>query len=49
MKDAVISIRLDEKIKNKLIKIAEDNRREFSDFLRLLLTDVADKKIKVKL
>jgi antitoxin component of RelBE/YafQ-DinJ toxin-antitoxin module len=46
MKTASITIRIDEKTKEKLMKLAKENRREFSDFVRLVLVDVAEKKIK---
>ena len=46
-KDSSITIRVSEKTKKKLNKMAVDNRREFSDFVRLILTDVADEKIKI--
>ena len=48
-KDASITVRVSEKTKKKLKKMADENRREFSDFIRLLLTDVADEKIKINL
>lgn len=48
-KDASITVRVSEKTKKKLRKMAEENRREFSDFIRLLLTDIADEKIKITL
>lgn len=46
-KDASITIRVSDKTKKKLKKLAEENRREFSDFLRLVLTDISENKIKV--
>ncbi len=48
-KNDVISVRVDTKTKNKLYKLAVENRREFSDFIRLVLTDVADGKVKIPL
>lgn len=48
-KDSSITVRVSDKTKKKLKKIAEENRREFSDFLRLILTDIADGKIKTTL
>ena len=46
-KDTSITIRVDEKTKDKLMKLAKERRRTLSDFLRLALTDIADKKIKI--
>ncbi|MEO8087033.1 MAG: ribbon-helix-helix protein, CopG family [Bacteroidota bacterium] len=48
-KDSSITVRVSEKTKKKLRKMAEENRREFSDFIRLILTDIADEKIKINL
>ncbi len=48
-KTEIISLRLEKKIKDELMKMAKADRRELPDFLRLILTDVADKKIKVAL
>ena len=45
----VISVRVEKKIKEELNKMAENKRRELSDFLRLILTDIAEKKIKIDL
>ena len=46
-KNTSITIRVDEKTKDKLQKLADDKRRTLSDFLRLVLVDIADKKIKI--
>lgn len=47
MKDETIIIRVDTEMKAKLQKLAEDSRRELSDYLRLILEDVIKKKTKV--
>lgn len=43
----VITVRIDPKIKTQLIKLAQESRREFSDYMRLILEDVAKNKTKV--
>ena len=48
-KTEVISIRLEKRVKDELTKLAKSDRRELRDFIRLVLTDVADKKIKITL
>jgi antitoxin component of RelBE/YafQ-DinJ toxin-antitoxin module len=48
-KDDVISVRIDAKVKSKLTKLSSEYRREFSDFIRLILIDVAEGKIKINL
>ena len=48
-KNDVITVRVNAKVKEKLLKLAIDNRREFSDFVRLVLTDIAEGKIKITL
>jgi predicted transcriptional regulator len=47
MKTESIIIRVDKDMKNKLIKLAEENRRELSDFMRIVIEDLIKKKIKV--
>jgi len=47
MKDETIIIRVNKDMKAKLIKLAEENRREMSDFIRLVFEDTIKKKIKV--
>lgn len=49
MKDETIALRVEKKVKENLMKLAKENRRELSDYLRLILTDIANKKIKVDL
>ena len=49
MKDETIAIRVEKKVKESLMKLAKENRRELSDYLRLILTDIANKKIKADL
>lgn len=46
-KGEVITVRVDPKIKAQLIKLAVESRREFSDYIRLILEDVAKNKTKV--
>jgi len=48
-KTEVISLRLEKKVKDELAKMAKADRRELPDFLRLILSDIADKKIKITL
>ena len=48
-KNDVVSVRVDSKTKNKLAKMAIEHKREFSDFVRLVLTEIADGKIKINL
>jgi antitoxin component of RelBE/YafQ-DinJ toxin-antitoxin module len=47
MKDEIINVRVEKKVKEQLMKLAKESRREFSDYLRLVLSDIASKKIKV--
>jgi antitoxin component of RelBE/YafQ-DinJ toxin-antitoxin module len=49
MKDATIAIRVEHKVKDQLMKLAKEHRRELPDLLRLILTDIANKKIKLDL
>lgn len=48
-KTEVISLRVRKEIREKLETLASDRRRELADFLRLLLEDVADGRIKITL
>ncbi len=47
MKTESIIVRVDKDMKAKLMKLAQDNRRELSDFLRLVMEDLIKKKIKI--
>jgi mRNA-degrading endonuclease RelE of RelBE toxin-antitoxin system len=47
MKDEVVTVRIEKKIKDNLLKLAKEERRDLSDYLRLILTDIANKKIKI--
>lgn len=47
MKTESIIVRVDKDMKAKLLKLAQDNRRELSDFLRLVMEDLIKKKIKI--
>jgi predicted transcriptional regulator len=47
MKTESIIIRVDKDMKAKLKKLAEENRRELSDFMRIVIEDLIKKKIKV--
>ena len=47
MKDEVITIRVEKKVKEQLMKLAKESRRELSDYLRLVLADIATEKRKV--
>jgi predicted transcriptional regulator len=46
-KNASITIRVSEKTKRELKKLAQENKRDFSDYVRRALTEIADKKIKI--
>jgi uncharacterized protein (DUF1778 family) len=48
-KSETINVRVEKKIKDALTKMATAQRRDLSDFLRLLLTDIVEKKIKINL
>ncbi|MEO8145992.1 MAG: hypothetical protein ABI723_00080 [Bacteroidia bacterium] len=48
-KSKVISLRIEPKTKAALLKMAEDARRNLPDFLRLILDDIANNKIKINL
>lgn len=48
-KTEILSIRVEKKVKDELTKLAKTYRRELPDFLRLVLEDIADKKIKITL
>ena len=43
----VITFRVERKVKEALIKKAASERRELSDYLRLLLSDIVEGKIKI--
>ena len=47
MKDETIIVRVDKDMKNKLQKLAEEHRRDLSDFMRIVIEDLIKKKIKV--
>jgi hypothetical protein len=47
MRDETITVRVEKKTKDQLMKIAKELRRDFSDYIRLVLTDAAEKKVKV--
>jgi predicted transcriptional regulator len=47
MKTESIIVRVDKDMKAKLLKLAQENRRELSDFLRLVMEDLIKKKIKI--
>lgn len=46
MKTETIIIRVDKKMKSDLTKLAEENRRELSDFIRILFEDIIKSKTK---
>lgn len=46
-KDEVLSLRIDTKTKKELSKMADERRRKLSDFLQLILVDVANNKVKL--
>jgi len=47
MKTESIIVRVDKDMKAKLVKLAHENRRELSDYLRIVFEDLTKKKIKV--
>ena len=46
-KTEVLTVRVESRVKQELMKLAEKDRRELSDYLRLVLTDIVDKKISI--
>jgi hypothetical protein len=46
MKDDKVIVRMEKKMKAQLIKLAKESKREFSDYLRLILQDAIDRKFK---
>lgn len=44
-KTEVLTIRVEARVKAELTKLATAQRRDLSDYLRLVLTDIIDKKI----
>lgn len=47
MKNETIIVRVDKDMKAKLVKLAEEHRRDLSDFMRIVIEDLIKKKIKV--
>lgn len=47
MKDQSIIVRVDEETKKKLAKLAEHSKRGLSDFVRLVLMEAIEKKVKI--
>lgn len=43
----VVTIRVDPKVRSQLINLAKESRREFSDYMRLILEDVVKNKTRV--
>lgn len=48
-KNEVLTVRVESRIKQELMKLADNQRRDLSDYLRLVLTDIVDKKIRIEL
>ena len=46
-KNVNVNIRVTPETKEKLVKLAKDSKREFSDYVRLLLLDAVEKKKKI--
>lgn len=46
-KSESITIRVEARVKQELMKLATADRRELSDYLRLVITDIIDKKISI--
>ncbi len=47
MKDQSIIVRVDEETKKKLSKLAETSKRGLSDYVRLIMLDAIEKKVKI--
>lgn len=47
-KSEIVSLRLKPAVKKALVKMADEDRRKLADFIQLILTDVAEEKIKIK-
>jgi predicted transcriptional regulator len=47
MKTESIIIRVEKEMKDKLQRLATEQRRELSDFLRIVMEDLIKKKIKI--
>lgn len=45
----VISVRVEKKVKDKLTEMAHGKRRDLSDYVRLILTDIAEGIIKINI
>lgn len=43
-----INIRVDERLKSRLLGLARESKREFSDYMRLALEEIVEQKIKIK-
>lgn len=46
-KNESIMLRVDSKMKNEIIKLANESRRELSDYLRQVLTNTIEEKVKI--
>ena len=46
-RDSIIFTRVDKTMKSEIIKLAQNNKRSLSDYLRLVFQDLIDKKTKV--
>jgi hypothetical protein len=46
MKDGQVIVRVNKKMKSDLEKLADNNKREFSDYMRLVFQYAIDKKLK---
>lgn len=47
MKNVNVNIRVTQETKDKLMKLADESKRAFSDYIRLLLLEAIDKKKKL--
>lgn len=47
MKTETLTIRIDKNVKEKLQKLADENKRKFSDYIHLVLELAVEKKLKV--
>jgi hypothetical protein len=46
-KNESIMLRVDSKMKNEIIKLATESRRELSDYLRQVLINTIEEKVKI--
>lgn len=47
MKDELIAFKVEKKMKDKLMRLAQEQRRDLADFMRLVIEDLIKGKIKL--